>query len=73
VGRAGIAAQVALDHAREWDLAGVLAPPDSDKETPGAPGFTGENGPTRCHQTALRDCVQYDAPGVSAPALPPRR
>jgi hypothetical protein len=52
--------------------------PMRTRRLPAPRGFTGENGPARCHQTALRDCVQSDARSVgsrppTAPLTPGER
>ena len=63
----GLAAQVAYDHAYEWQLAGALPAPNTGAETPGAPGFTGETPDARCRLANLASCLELDEPGVTDP------
>ncbi|MEO9174880.1 MAG: hypothetical protein ABI317_05140, partial [Gaiellales bacterium] len=60
-----LAAQVAFDHVREWDLSGVLPDPGAGSETAGAAGFTGVDAATRCTQVDLMFCAESDAPGTA--------
>jgi hypothetical protein len=63
----GLAAQVAYDHAYEWQLAGVLPAPNAGAETPGAPGFTGADSLTRCRLAGIPTCLEFYEPGVTDP------